>query len=444
MKLVEHSGQGAMVVMDLCAPGASVRVTKYAERKATPEEWASAHNVQAATNGDFFDFPGWTYVIGRARGAGEDWPAGDQNKEPDRPYWQFGPKIADWVAVGSSAAPRAGVTEIVGGHNVIVMNGKTTGPWAPANDGALLNTLHNRTGFGISKDRRTAYLASTSDAITAQTLVDRMLAWAVEAGAAPVDYATNMDGGGSSQLYVQGRGQIVTSGRQVNDHVGFIAAGTGPSPMCVPVYEGDFVKQSFPAATAAPIPLGLGQQLDGYIELKNMGTSTWTPGKTKLAPTPRDKASGAGGVGWLAPTRVSTVAAPVPPGQIGHFPLKLAPTELGDHVYHFGLVEEGVTWFADATLGGGPADTFLAVHLNVTPGAQDAGTGATGGLPNEGDPGGASDGGGAGAGGAGDQASDDSGGGCDVARAHGGSGELDGVLGLLLGLAAFARRRARS
>jgi uncharacterized protein (TIGR03382 family) len=40
---------------------------------------------------------------------------------------------------------------------------------------------------------------------------------------------------------------------------------------------------------------------------------------------------------------------------------------LGDTEIEFGVVEEGVTWFADATLGGGPPDGFLKVHLVVVP-----------------------------------------------------------------------------
>ena len=39
-------------------------------------------------------------------------------------------------------------------------------------------------------------------------------------------------GGGSSQMYVKGQGQIVTSGRLVANHLGIVATGKGASPMC--------------------------------------------------------------------------------------------------------------------------------------------------------------------------------------------------------------------
>lgn len=445
MKLVEHAGQGAMAVIDMCGAGVSPRITKYAEREATPEQWASAHGVTVASNGDFFDFPGWTYVIGRAKGAGEDWPAGAQQKEP-RPYWQFGPGFVDGIPNGATA-PAAGVTDIVGGHNVIISAGKTTGPWSTANDGALLNTVHTRTALGISDDKRTMYLLVTSDALTAQQVVDRMQAWAKEAGAPAVDYATNMDGGGSSQLYVAGRGQIVSTGRQVNDHVGFVLKGTGSPTSCMPKFAAQIVKVSFPGANDPALSAEIGKTVDGYVDVKNTGTADWTPNATKLAPTPRDKPSAAGGAGWLSPTRVSTVAAAVAPGKVGRFALKLTPSELGDHVYDFGLLEEGQTWFADKTLGGGPADDAIAVHLAVAaPGAGGGGDtdgGAGAGAGGGGMGAGVGDDGGAGGAQDGDVPGDDAGG-CAMSTSHEANGTLaSAALAVLALAAAFARRRRR-
>jgi MYXO-CTERM domain-containing protein len=230
LTLVNHPGQDAMIIVDLCADGVSIRATKYAERKGTPQQWGQGVGVQAAMNADFFDFPGWTYVIGRARGAGEDWPANAQQKE-GRPYWQFGPGIAQGEPNGG-AAPLAGVTEIVGGHNVIISGGNTTGPWSDANDGQLLNTSHARSAIGSSADRRTLYMMSTTSSISASTLVTRLQQSAAEAGAPTIDYATNQDGGGSSQLYVQNLGQVISTGRQVNNHLGVFATGGGEPTMC--------------------------------------------------------------------------------------------------------------------------------------------------------------------------------------------------------------------
>lgn len=139
----------------------------------------------------------------------------------------------------------------------------------------------------------------------------------------------------------------------------------------LPKYSADFVAQSFPAANQTPLTIGVGQATEAWIDLKNVGSETWKAGVTKLAPTPRDQASPLATSEWLSPTRVSTVSADVPPGQVGRFMIPLDVATAGDYTQTFGLVDEGVTWFADAANGGGPADNFLKLHVVVTDQPQD-------------------------------------------------------------------------
>ena len=151
------TGSDALVVADLCAPGVSMRATTYGERNATPSAWAQLPSVKAevAVNADFFDFPGWTYVNGRARGKGEDWPVDKMLKEK-RGYWEYGPNHAGWQPATLVPPPAPAVTEIVGAHNVIIKNGKSQ---APDFDGdSVILTSHRRTGIGVSADRRYVYL----------------------------------------------------------------------------------------------------------------------------------------------------------------------------------------------------------------------------------------------------------------------------------------------
>ncbi|MFT3765319.1 MAG: MYXO-CTERM sorting domain-containing protein [Minicystis sp.] len=90
---------------------------------------------------------------------------------------------------------------------------------------------------------------------------------------------------------------------------------------------------------------------------------------------------------WLSPTRVSTLDADVPPGGTGHFKLSITASKEGDVTQTFGLVEEDVTWFADAPKGGGPADDQLAVHAVISK-KSNTGTGGGGGAGGEGGGGG--------------------------------------------------------
>ncbi|HEX8790604.1 MAG TPA: phage tail tip lysozyme [Polyangiaceae bacterium] len=131
-----------------------------------------------------------------------------------------------------------------------------------------------------------------------------------------------------------------------------------------PDYRGAFKDQSFPLSPTA-LTVHEGDVATGYIELTNTGTQTWKAGTTKLAPIPRDKPSPFADKSWLSTTRVSTVAADVPPGSVGRFDVALDGNAIGDTEVEFGLVEESVTWFADAPKGGGPADGFLKVHFVV-------------------------------------------------------------------------------
>src|SRR5262245_37659242 len=158
-----RNGSTVMLVADLCAPGISVRATKYTERGATPQGWATRADVgaAAAVNGDFFDFPGLAWVIGRARGDGVDWPPNAQQHLPEvRSYWQFGPHLAALQEPSTvNPAPAPAVTEILGGHNTLIRDGVSR---APDFDGdAELTRVVPRTAIGLSLDHRHLYLFAT-------------------------------------------------------------------------------------------------------------------------------------------------------------------------------------------------------------------------------------------------------------------------------------------
>jgi hypothetical protein len=224
------NGQSAMIIASLCTPGVAVRATKYGERRGTPQTWASRSGVQVAINADFFDFPGWSLVNGRARGGGEDWPADKQFFE-SRSYWYFGlfnAGLQENAAIDPAGAPW--MTDIVGGHNQLIREGRSLGPSFDG-DGVLAGG-HRRTAIGLSADRRTLFLMATNKSLDGNGIVAELFALQGEAGGPGIDVATNMDGGGSSQLYVQGLGQVITSGREVNNHLGLYASGAGGSPNC--------------------------------------------------------------------------------------------------------------------------------------------------------------------------------------------------------------------
>ena len=135
-----------------------------------------------------------------------------------------------------------------------------------------------------------------------------------------------------------------------------------------PAWAATLVDQSFTAS----VTLEEGATLDGWFDLRNTGTGTWTPALTRLAPTPRDQASPLADPSWLSPTRVGGVASTTAPTTVGRFPVRLRGNTVGTFTQTFALMQEGVGWFADS---GGPADTVITVRVEVVPpGASDAGT----------------------------------------------------------------------
>jgi len=223
-----NNGSTAMVVADLCRAGVSVRATKYGERNKTAAGWAQTVDAEVAINADFFDFPGWSFVVGRARGGGEDWPADKQLKEV-RSYWQFGVNQAG-LQPNAAVEPGFLITEIVGGHNILIDNGQLKGPLYDGD--AVLQGTHRRTAVGISADRRYLYLFVSNTPLNGDGIVWNLATHSAEAGAPPIHWATNMDGGGSSQLYVKGLGAVISSTRPVNNHLGIYAKGSGEAWHC--------------------------------------------------------------------------------------------------------------------------------------------------------------------------------------------------------------------
>lgn len=130
-------------------------------------------------------------------------------------------------------------------------------------------------------------------------------------------------------------------------------------------FAAQYVHQSFPLASE-PLELQPNAELAGYIEMRNTGTETWSPGATFLGTTqPRDGDSPLAGADWLAPHRAATVDRVVAPGETGRFAFTLqAPAEAGEYPQFFNLVQENVAWFGDR---GGPPDDQLQVRVIVVP-----------------------------------------------------------------------------
>ncbi len=136
--------------------------------------------------------------------------------------------------------------------------------------------------------------------------------------------------------------------------------GDGPPPMG-PAFAGRPRGQSFPLAADPPIELCVGETLDGFMRVDNIGSEAWGD-DVRLAPTPRDVGSAIAADSWISPTRVTGPAGVVQPGEEGRFNFEIRGNAPGLVDQTFGLVAEGITWFAD---DGGPRDDYLELRVNV-------------------------------------------------------------------------------
>lgn len=396
--------------VDLCAPGVSVRATATGERQRTVSSFGSAVGAQAAVNGDFFSFQTYS-TDGPVVHAGAAWGGNDHGYVAPV---QFGANRVAMPGHEGTGGVEAWAREVVSGHPSLI----TAGARRDNNGDSLCTARHPRTALGLSADHRTLFVMVVDGRATGRAgmTCDEMIAMFTELGAAD---ALNLDGGGSSTMWLQGPGVVNYpsdgSQRVVANHLAILAGGGGAAPHCpVPAYAASFV-----AATDAPTTMISGDEAVVWMELKNDGNTTWDLDKTRIGTQdPQDRSSVFFKDGnWLAPNRPSGADhSNYGPGVVGRFSWVMKAPDVAvetrfDEVFQ--PLQEGVTWF-------GPKHTMsIVVQPRVAPVTPDAGVD-----PADGDAG----------------TADASGvsGGCNTGRGDGG---LVLVIALTLGLA--RRRRGR-
>lgn len=247
--------------VDLCEPGVYLDTNAYGGYQTT-SAWARGAGADLAVNADFFTSSGGAHIYGDAVAGGVRWPSSRTGRDPafssDWYHMRYG-----WIAVGDGWAefsnsrrvknkdwsssgwrPDEVTTEIpsgtwalASGFPQIVMDGAPVTCSSPTDDGCFkdrsdMRARHPRTAMGLSDDRETMILlvvdgrSSRSSGMYGTELADLMH----QLGA---HTAFNLDGGGSSQMWVRGRGTINSpsdgSPRSVLNHWGVFTDGAGLS-----------------------------------------------------------------------------------------------------------------------------------------------------------------------------------------------------------------------
>jgi len=217
--------------IDLCAAGVSLRATRESERRATVPTWASARGVEVAVNADFFSYD--TYLpSGAVASNGVAWGNPDTRGNA---VIAFG---ADRLALSRESEVLeplpSWIREAIGGHPSVLRDGEVIDQTSD-----LCTVRHPRTALGFSRDRQTLYL------LVVDGRSSRSIGMTCEEEAATLRElgawnAVNLDGGGSSTMWVRGTGTLNEpsdgAARTVSNHLGVQATGSGMPSSCMP-YE---------------------------------------------------------------------------------------------------------------------------------------------------------------------------------------------------------------
>jgi len=293
-------------VVDLCAPGVSVRTTAYAERAQRTSAFATSVGAQVAINADFSCRPIDTganspfppcvghvpYVTyGIAIHDGQEWPGtltrdallafgADRVQLYDNGEMQ--PFDATWMKEGT------------GGHFSSVINGAPNGYDCP---------IDPRTAVGLSADR-TKLIMVVADGrgmwrgLTCREAANLM----VELGA---DRGNGPDSCGSSTMWFEGQGVLNHpsdgSERVVGNHLAIYASGTGAPAHCV---QPPTVVNA--AAVLPPVtPFGRPGRFNALTPVRLFDTRTG-PGSAALSGVVRDTA---GRVAAMSPFSLTVAGA---------------------------------------------------------------------------------------------------------------------------------------
>lgn len=244
----------------------------------TSGQWASSQGAQLAVNGDFFRWGSdGMYVYGDAAGGGQRWPSIHTGRDSayssewfyERYGWiAFGEDFVEysntewikerWDDFGADQGwmPKTvtkeipeGTEALISGFPQLVVEGEPIECSSPTSsdcfpDRSDMRDRHPRTAMGLTEDRTTFILlvvdgrSSSSVGMYGTELADLM-------GQLGAHVAINLDGGGSSQMWVEGQGTINSpsdgSPRSVPNSWGVFAGSGGglprPPGSCDRMYE---------------------------------------------------------------------------------------------------------------------------------------------------------------------------------------------------------------
>ncbi len=218
-------------------PGVRLRSTASSERQRSPSSFARLVGAQLAVNADFFSYTDYS-TSGLAAGNGTAW-SGTADSSATTTF-AFGSNRVELAAKSSVVTfDSAWMQGVVSGKPDLVRNGTIT---SAQHTTSFCTTRHPRTALGMSQDNKTLYLVVV-DGRTSLSVGMSCAELATLLKGLGAYNAANLDGGGSSAMYVAGQGVVNRPSdgteRVVANHLAVFAPATGSQGKLTGViYEG--------------------------------------------------------------------------------------------------------------------------------------------------------------------------------------------------------------
>jgi len=216
------------LVADLRVEGVRVETTPHAGRWRAVGDFARDGRYAAAVNGGFWGT--FARAQGVTAGGGERWPDGDDDEEHG--FFAVTRGGRAWISAPEELweeIPDSRLAHAVSGRPMLVRDGTVDREGLEALEWA--RRRHPRTAVGISRDGRKVVLvvADGRQAASRGMTLFEVAELMVELGA---HSAINLDGGGSSALFVERLGGVVSapSGGRWEARLGLGAVEEGPGP----------------------------------------------------------------------------------------------------------------------------------------------------------------------------------------------------------------------
>jgi len=199
-QVLRDGAEAHVVRVDLDAAPVAVVATAAAERGLTVSAFAQRRAAVVAINGDYFD-PDLS-PIGLAMGDGQVWAMADERQRRQEVVGVGDRRVEIFPRADPLRTPEAWMTGAVSGWPMVVEDCRPVASM-PGSDHFTL-APHPRTAVGLSADRRQLFLVVADgrrEGVPGLTLPE-LAALLVDEGACT---ALNLDGGGSSALWVRDR-----------------------------------------------------------------------------------------------------------------------------------------------------------------------------------------------------------------------------------------------